>query len=531
VTQNHLGLFDTPPNRQELRFAVAMVGLLFAALLVILPLHHIRLPETVGFVPTVDALMLLSELIIATKLYAQAAVFRSRALTVLATGFVFSALLIVTHALTFPGAYAPNGLLGAGINTTAWVFTIRRVAFPVAVILYVQLKRAESVAPPRADRPAEKIFQWVFAAFILAIATSMLATIGHDLLPPFYINRTEPIFEYKVAYQSAVLALNLVAAVLLYRARASLLDIWLLVALASWVAQSILNVPIYGRFTVGWYCLFGMMLAADLVVMFALVAETSWLYARLAQSTSARNREREAQLMTMDAVTAAISHEVGQPLTAARLNTKAGLNWLARAKPDTKKAIRSLRAALNDELRTADVIKSIRASFAKGIGTATEFSLNDLVRETTSLLHRELHGSKVSLQFELDEALPPIFGNRVQMQRVLINLITNAMESLHGARRRSPRIAICSALLDGQDVLLEVSDNGNGIAPEEMSHIFDAFFTTKATGTGLGLSLCRIIVEEHGGNLWASQGEECGATFHMQLPRSRLTTITNRNQG
>ena len=418
MKQDHLGLFDTPPNRQEIRFAVAMVGLLFAALFLVLPVHHIRLPEIAAFVPTVDAFMLLSELIIATKLYAQAAVFRSRALTVLATGFVFAAMLIVPHSLTYPGAFAPNGLLGAGVNTTAWIFTVRRVAFPVAVILYVQINRAELAAPPGADRPVEKILVWVFAAFVLATAITMLATIGHDLLPPFYINRTEPIFEYKVPYQSVVLAIDLVAAVLLFRSRASVLDLWLLVALAGWVTQSILNVPIYGQFTFGWYCLFGIMLVSDLVIMFALVAETSWLYARLAQSTSARNRERQARLMTMDAVTAAISHEVGQPLTAAKLNTRAGLDWLTRAQPDPKKAIKSLRAALNDERRTAEVIKSIRATFAKGTGTATEFSLNDLIRETTSLLDRELNGTKISLQIELDKTLPPILADRVQMQRV-----------------------------------------------------------------------------------------------------------------
>ena len=143
MSQGRLGLFDTPPDRQEIRLSLAMVGLLFAAFFVILPMRNIRLAEIDAFIPVIDSIMLVGELIIATLLYAQAAVFRSRALTVLATGYVLAALLLIPHALTFPGAFAPNGLLGAGTDTTAWIATFRRAAFPISVILYVQLKRAD----------------------------------------------------------------------------------------------------------------------------------------------------------------------------------------------------------------------------------------------------------------------------------------------------------------------------------------------------------------------------------------------------
>jgi signal transduction histidine kinase len=319
-----------------------------------------------------------------------------------------------------------------------------------------------------------------------------------------------------------VLGLYIAATAVLFRKRSSVLDMWLLVMLSGWLIQSLLNLPIQARFTVGWYSLFVLMLVSNLVVMLALIAETSWLYARLALSTSARRREREARLMSMDAVTAAISHEVGQPLSAAMLDTRAGLNWLKRKRPDVEMAIKSLHAAIDDEHRTFDVIKSIREAFAKGPGATAELSLNDLVRETASLLGRELAIAKVSLDIALDESLPPMLANRVQMQRVLVNLLSNAIESLCATRGRPRRIAIRSVLLGGGDVLLEVSDTGIGIAPEEIEHIFDPFITTKATGTGLGLSLCRTIVEDHGGSLWATNGEEYGVTFHLQLPRVGL---------
>jgi len=523
LPRDQLGLFDTPPERRQVRLCIVLVGVLALPAMLVLPVRDAPLGQVSAFIPTVDAFIFLADVITAALLCAQAAVFRSRALAILAAGYVFSAALLIPHALTFPGAFAPDGLLGAGVNTTGWIANFRRLSFPIAIVLYVWFRRSNT-PHGEIELPPVGIFPILLLAAGLAAAMTLLATLGHDLLPSFYANRSHLAVSYTTRVETVNLAVFAAATILLYRARTSVLDMWLLVALSGWLIQSLLIMTLSARFTAGWYALYAIAVSCHLTVMIALIAESNRLYARLALSTAARNRDRDARLMTMDAVAAAISHEVGQPLTAVILNARGGLNSLTSDPPKRDQAIESLQAALDSGHRTFEVMKSARASFAPGAGKTGEVSLNDLVRATVASLHRELADGKVLLQTELDENLPAVLADGVQVQRVIVNLITNAIESLGATRGRHRRLTVRTAVADSRHVLLEVSDSGLGIADEDMTRIFEAFFTTKPAGTGLGLSLSRTIVEEHGGRLWVSRNEGHGATFHLQLPLSHHVT-------
>jgi C4-dicarboxylate-specific signal transduction histidine kinase len=224
-----------------------------------------------------------------------------------------------------------------------------------------------------------------------------------------------------------------------------------------------------------------------------------------------------ARVTTLGELTASIAHEVNQPLAAVVANAEACLGWLRRRTPDVDAACRSVEWIIEDSNRASEVIRRVRALANKTNVEKAPLDINNVVREVIALVQRELIGHQVSLQTELAPALPMTLGDRVQLQQVIINLVMNGIEAMQVTDR--PReLVIRSRQDETHHLLVSVTDCGVGISAENADRLFNAFFTTKSTGMGMGLSVCRSIMEAHGGRLWATANVPHGATFQFTLP-------------
>jgi PAS domain S-box-containing protein len=235
---------------------------------------------------------------------------------------------------------------------------------------------------------------------------------------------------------------------------------------------------------------------------------------------------REAQIAlahanrvtTMGQLTASIAHEVNQPLAAIVANAEACLRWLDRETPDLNAARHSVEWIINDSNRASEVIRRVRSLANKTSVEKLALDVNDVISETVSLVQRELISHQVSLRKELAVSLPIILGDRVQLQQVIINLVMNAIEAMQSVTDRLRELVIRSSQDETRGVIVSVTDCGPGISAENAERLFTAFFTTKPGGMGMGLSICRSIIEAHGGRMSARDNLPHGATFQLTLP-------------
>jgi C4-dicarboxylate-specific signal transduction histidine kinase len=227
--------------------------------------------------------------------------------------------------------------------------------------------------------------------------------------------------------------------------------------------------------------------------------------------------------MTGDAVSASIAHEIKQPLSGIITNADAGLRWLDRSMPDLDEAKASFKHILGDGHRAAAVIESIRAIFKNDTRNRTSLDINELIGEALTLTRGDLQRHRILVQAEPNEQLPRVRGDRIQLQQVLLNLITNAIDSM--ASKDGARIlGVRSEVHDGASVIVSVADTGTGIGSQELERVFKPLFTTKSGGMGMGLSICRSIIEAHDGQLWGTSNKPEGAVFQFMLAADGATS-------
>ena len=226
---------------------------------------------------------------------------------------------------------------------------------------------------------------------------------------------------------------------------------------------------------------------------------------------------RVTRVTALGELAASIAHEINQPLAAIRANAAASLNWLANPNPDIAQVGEAVADIVSDAHRAGNVIQRIRQLATKSDPEMRRLNVNDVIEDVVTLVRSEVQTHRASLRIALSSALPPAIGDRVQLQQVIINLVMNGVEAMATVNDRPRELVIRSNAQNGH-VLVAVEDAGVGLDPGQVNHLFDAFFTTKPAGMGLGLSISRSIIEGHGGRLWATPNPTHGATFQFALP-------------
>jgi signal transduction histidine kinase len=229
------------------------------------------------------------------------------------------------------------------------------------------------------------------------------------------------------------------------------------------------------------------------------------------------------RVTTMGELAASIAHEIKQPISAAHTNAKTCLRWLGREQPDIAEAREAVSRIVQDVTRASEIISRIRGLFKQGESERASLDVNEVIGEMVSLLRSEAGRHAISVYAELAPELPNVSADRVQLQQVLMNLMLNGIEAISEAKAEG-RLTIRSQRNPEDLVLVSVSDTGIGLPPDRADKVFDAFFTTKPQGTGMGLSLSRSIIEAHGGRLWATGNPDRGATFQFTLPAELAMT-------
>ena len=514
-----LWISTLPATAQQRWRTFAVVVVLFAALFAAVgPFANVRLPEANGFIPVVHAIIFVTNLTTALLLFTKFSLLRLRALLALANAFLFCALTVFVHLLTFPGAFAPQGLLVTDLQTAGWLYFVWHVAFPAAVIAYILLSDGAGAKSPVGGSPRTVIGCSIVGVVALVCTLVWFLVVADRTLPRLLADRLTyaPASFYGLAFSAAAAGIALVS--LLVR-KGSVLDQWLTISVGAAAAElTALWFFSRTRFDLGWYSVRILAVISSTAVLFGLLSETTRLYARLSIALRTVQRERDNKLLSARAATAAIAHEIRQPLTAIAANGDAGLLYLQRVPPDLGEARQAFKDVVGECHRANEAIEGIRKLFLKTDPVRATIDLNKIIVEVLQAQQEHLTRARVEIRRELTDGLLLVRGHRAQLQEVVGNLVNNAIEAMEAMADRERVLRVKTTPRGRTAIAVEIQDTGPGIDPTRLSDMFSAFTTTKPSGTGLGLAICQLIVEHHGGKLTASSDGASGARFELVLP-------------
>ena len=517
-TGNPVFLSTLPPERRERRLALGVIIVSAATFLCSAPFAKVPVGHVPAFIPIYQSALTVNDFVTAIILLGQFAILRSRRLAILASAYFFTACMAMIHLTSFPGLFSPTGLLGAGPQTTAWLYMFWHGGFPLLVAVYAVLPNATVRVSPRIA-----ILCVIIGAAGAAAGCTVLTTAGQHVLPSLMDGTHYTSLMIKAI--ATVWSLSLLALGMLWRRRPhSILDLWLMVVMCAWlfgIGQGFLNA---GRFDLAWYWARIYDLLASCFVLAVLLLENGKLYFQLdrqnrsLEETVLERTERLLQsekVATMGSLLAGVAHELNNPL--AVVLGQCHLLRETAADPKTAERAEKISAAAD---RCRRIVKNFLSLARQQAKERNVISLNQAVTDAVELLAYELRTDNVEVSLALDEDLPVLWADGHQLHQVLVNIVANA----HQAMRRQPeprQISITTRSNPSRDqVYLAITDSGPGIPPEIRARIFEPFFTTKPAGegTGLGLSLCRGIIEEHGGSITVESDPGRGTTFQLALP-------------
>ena len=516
-------LVDLRPTARQSRSAFAVAALAAVGFAAVAPFAGRPLPALNALFPALDAIVFVTDLVTAVLLFAQYSISRSRSLFALASGYLFTAFIVVPHALTFAGAFTSAGLLGAGIQTGSWLFILWHIGYAAGLLAYAALR--EDTRPiPVWEASTLPAIGWSLAGVVaLVLSLTWLSTAGADLLPPIILDqsRMSPIVVYPIG--GTILLSAAAIAVLLWRRRRSVLDQWLMVAALVFIAELVFSglLPTV-RFSLGFYAGRGFSIITSSIVLIVMLAETTRLYMRLARSNAMLRREQDNKLMSLEATAASISHEVRQPMAAISANSAAAIRLIQHEPPDLAEALAALRDVQSDSLRASEILQDIRSLFGQRAQGQERIDVNETALAALRALRSAFEEHDVSVRSELKPDVPHIVGHRSQFQEVIINLLQNAVEAM-ATTKDDRRLLTVRTKRDGDKaIVVEVEDTGPGIDVSTLDKVFEAFMTTKPGGMGLGLAISRTIIDRHGGQLSASPADSRGTIFRIILPQGTL---------